>query len=196
MDKNDINYEQIPEIRPEEESDHATKLQSFLVLNCMRLTTFVYLIIAILLVFAIILAIVEAVQALFEVGLNDVIDPIHNILQLNDAVNAILFIIVLATLIDLVRSYIKYNRVLVRPILVAGITTMVRRLLVWDNMGFAELLGIGIIIIILAVSIVFLGREDRRVAKCSKGKEYQEVALPSFQRKKTKGEEKNSESED
>lgn len=182
MEKTD-HLEQLGVTVPEQ-TDKETKLQNFLIWNCMRLTTIVYLIIATLLVFAIILAIIEAVQALCAVCVNDIVVPYQNLMQLNSAVNAILFIIVLATLIDLVRSYIKYNRVLVRPILVAGITTMVRRLLVWDSISFAELLGIGIIIIILAISIVFLGREDRRVAKFSKGKEYQEASFPSFKKRK------------
>jgi len=187
MEKSEIELvqEQSIEIAPDPAID--SRVRNFLVMNCSRLTAFVYLIIAILLVFAIILATVESVQALLAVATMDVVSPLAGEMSaLNAAVSDILFIIVLATLIDLVRSYLKYGRVLVRPILVAGITTMVRRLLVWDSMTFSELLGIGIIILVLTVAIVFLGREDRRVAKFSKGFNVHETTFPFFKRRKNR----------
>jgi uncharacterized membrane protein (DUF373 family) len=84
------------------------------------------------------------------------------------ALQSILLIIVIATLIDMVRSYVTFGRVLVRPILIAGITTMVRRLLV-ASPSFLDILGITIIILGLTVAMIYLGREDRTVTKFLSG---------------------------
>lgn len=75
----------------------------------------------------------------------------------------ILLIIVIATLIDMVQSYVRAGRVLVRPILIAGVTTMVRRLLVTD-LTFVDIVGTTIVILGLTVAMIYLGREDRNVA--------------------------------
>ncbi|MCQ2510391.1 MAG: hypothetical protein MJ116_08020, partial [Lachnospiraceae bacterium] len=77
---------------------------------CSLITTLVYLLIAGLLIFAVVIAAMDAIN-LLTVALE------HNYSNetLIPAVQAILFIIVLATLIDLVRSYVKYGRVLLRP---------------------------------------------------------------------------------
>ncbi|MBR4987123.1 MAG: phosphate-starvation-inducible PsiE family protein, partial [Methanocorpusculum sp.] len=80
------------------------------------------------------------------------------------ALQSILLIIVIATLIDMVRSYVTFGRVLVRPILIAGVTTMVRRLLV-ASPSFMDILGITIVILGLTVAMIYLGREDREVTK-------------------------------
>lgn len=196
MNKSDVEIMRDEEgIALPQDTEQEYKVRKFLVDNCSFITTLVYLVIAVLLVIAIVLATIESVQMLITVVINDVTDPVvGSFINLNEAVSSILFIIVLATLIDLVRSYLKYGRVLVRPILVAGITTMVRRLLVWDSMTFAEMLGIGIIILIMTFAIVFIGREDRRVAKFTGFQEASDPKFHSILARKRKN--KSEESED
>ncbi|HJJ30903.1 MAG TPA: phosphate-starvation-inducible PsiE family protein [Methanocorpusculum sp.] len=128
---------------------------------CSLITTLVYLLIAGLLIFAVVIATIDAIN-LLNVALQ------HNYTNqtLIPAVQAILFIIVLATLIDLVRSYVKYGRVLLRPILVAGITTMVRKLLV-SSLTLVDIIGIVLVILALVAAVVFLGKEDRKVVEAS-----------------------------
>ena len=150
---------------PIEKSSHVVRF--FLAKGCSLITTIVYLLIAVLLVFAVVIAAVDAVQLLIEAMEST------DASALTPAVQEILFIIVLATLIDLVRSYVKYGKILLRPILVAGITTMVRKLLV-TNLTFADIIGIVIVILALMVSIIFLGREDRKTAQCAKEEEEKE----------------------
>ncbi|MCQ2501994.1 MAG: phosphate-starvation-inducible PsiE family protein [Lachnospiraceae bacterium] len=132
---------------------------------CSLITTLVYLLIAGLLIFAVVIAAMDAIN-LLTVALE------HNYSNetLIPAVQAILFIIVLATLIDLVRSYVKYGRVLLRPILAAGITTMVRKLLV-ASLTFVDIVGIVLVILALVAAVVFLGKEDRKIVEVSSGED-------------------------
>lgn len=99
---------------PIEKSSHMVRF--YLAKGCSLITTVVYLLIAVLLVFAVVIAAVDAVELLIEAMAST------DVAALTPAVQEILFIIVLATLIDLVRSYVKYGKILLRPILVAGIT--------------------------------------------------------------------------
>lgn len=149
----------IPEMKILEASSHHVRY--YLAKGCSLITTIVYLLIAALLVFAVGIAAFDAFTLLKEALYST------SSTALIPAVQSILFIIVLATLIDLVRSYVKYGKILLRPILVAGITTMVRKLLV-AQLTFADILGIVIVILALMVSIVFLGKEDRLTAQFAK----------------------------
>ncbi len=63
----------------------------------------------------------------------------------------------------MIQSYVRAGRVLVRPILIAGVTTMVRRLLVTD-LTFVDIIGTTIVILGLTIAMIYLGREDRNVA--------------------------------
>lgn len=155
----------------EESSHHVVRY--YLAKGCSLITTIVYLLIAALLVFAVVIAAVDAFELLKEALYST------SSIALVPAVQSILFIIVLATLIDLVRSYVKYGKILLRPILVAGITTMVRKLLV-AQLTFADILGIVIVILALMVSIVFLGKEDRLTAQFAKKAEEEGAPSPSL----------------
>lgn len=133
-------------------------LRDFLVRLCSIVTILIYLLIAALLVGATIVGAMEAI-ALLEVA---ILTPSQE--TLTAALQSILLIIVIATLIDMVRSYVTYGRVLVRPILIAGITTMVRRLLV-STTTFLDVIGVTIVILGLTVAMVYLGREDRTITR-------------------------------
>lgn len=130
------------------------KLQKFLVKGCSMITIVIYLMIAGLLVAT---AIIGAVESIKMLGIA-IADPTQA--TLTAVLQSVLLIIVIATLIDMVRSYVNVGRVLVRPILIAGVTTMVRRLLVAD-LQFLDIIGITIVILGLTIAMIYLGREDR-----------------------------------
>ena len=138
------------------------RLRDFLVKGCSLVTILIYLLIAGLLVAAAVVGAIEAIQ-LLKIAAGT---PTQE--TLTAALQSILLIIVIATLIDMVRSYVTFGRVLVRPILIAGVTTMVRRLLV-ASPSFMDILGITIVILGLTVAMIYLGREDREVTKFLSG---------------------------
>ncbi len=135
-----------------------TTIRDLLVKGCSAITILIYLLIAVLLVSAAIVGAMEAIQLLKVAAANPTQETITAVLQ------SILLIIVIATLVDMVRSYVMYGRVLVRPILIAGVTTMVRRLLV-SSTTFLDVLGVTIVILGLTVAMVYLGREDVKLTK-------------------------------
>jgi uncharacterized membrane protein (DUF373 family) len=137
--------------------DMFPRTQRFLVKGCSLVTMAIYLLIAVLLV---ITALIGAAETLKMIGLA-LEDPTQ--LALTNVLQGILLILVIATLIDMVQSYVRAGRVLVRPILIAGVTTMVRRLLV-TNLTFIDIIGTTIVILGLTVAMIYLGREDRNVA--------------------------------
>ena len=139
-----------------------SQLRDFLVKACSLVTILIYLLIAGLLVAAAVVGALEATQ-LLKIAAGT---PTQE--TLTAALQSILLIIVIATLIDMVRSYVTFGRVLVRPILIAGITTMVRRLLV-ASPSFLDVIGITIVILGLTVAMIYLGREDRTVTKFLNG---------------------------
>ena len=144
--------------------DMFPRIQQILVKGCSLVTIAIYLLIAVLLVITALLGaketmnmIILAIEAPTQLALT-------NVLQ------GILLIIVIATLIDMVQSYVRAGRVLVRPILIAGVTTMVRRLLV-TNLTFVDIIGTTIVILGLTIAMIYLGREDRNVITSLKKKD-------------------------
>ncbi len=137
--------------------DMFPRTQRYLVKGCSLVTIAIYVLIAALLV-------ITALIGTFET-LKMICLALENLTQiaLTNALQSILLIIVIATLIDMVQSYVRTGRVLVRPILIAGVTTMVRRLLVTD-LTFVDIVGTTIVILGLTVAMIYLGREDRNVA--------------------------------
>ena len=144
--------------------DMFPRIQRILVKGCSLVTIAIYLLIAVLLV---ITALLGATETLKMIGLA-LENPTQ--LALTNVLQGILLIIVIATLIDMVQSYVRAGRVLVRPILIAGVTTMVRRLLV-TNLTFVDIIGTTIVILGLTVAMIYLGREDRDVVSFLKKKD-------------------------
>jgi len=137
--------------------DMFPRTQRILVKGCSLVTIAIYVLIAALLIITAIIGTIETL-GLIRIALeNPSQGSLTNVLQ------GILLIIVIATLIDMVQSYVRAGRVLIRPILIAGVTTMVRRLLVTD-LTFIDIIGTTIVILGLTVAMIYLGREDRDVA--------------------------------
>lgn len=139
-----------------------TTIRNILTKTCSITTMVLYLVIALLLIVA---AVIGTIQAISLISVSFIDINSHEMLIA--ALQSILLVIVIVSLIDMVRSYIKYGRILIRPILIAGITTMVRRLLI-SEVTFEEMIGIAILILVLSAALVFLSREDRKIAKCAK----------------------------
>jgi len=137
--------------------DMFPRTQRFLVKGCSLVTIAIYILIAALLIITALIGTLETLKMISIALENPTQVALTNVLQ------GILLIIVIATLIDMVQSYVRAGRVLVRPILIAGVTTMVRRLLVTD-LTFIDIVGTTIVILGLTVAMIYLGREDRNVA--------------------------------
>ena len=137
-------------------------VRTILTKTCSITTLILYLMIAVLLIAAAVIGTIQAVNLIIQS-----FTEIDSHLLLTSALQYVLLVIVIVSLIDMVSSYIKYGRIMIRPILIAGITTMVRRILIAD-VGFLEMIGIAILILVLAAALVFLSREDRKIAKCAK----------------------------
>ncbi len=144
--------------------DMFPRTQRILVKGCSLVTIAIYVLIAALLIITAIIGTIETLGMIRIALESPTQESLTNVLQ------GILLIIVIATLIDMVQSYVRAGRVLIRPILIAGVTTMVRRLLVTD-LTFIDIIGTTIVILGLTVAMIYLGREDRDVAAFLTNKE-------------------------
>lgn len=138
-------------------------LQTSLVKSCSGVTIVIYLLIALLLVITAVAGAIDTVRLLAVTFQTPNTETLTAVLQ------SILFLIIIATLIDMVRSYVKVGRVLLRPIFIAGITTMVRRLLVGTPIEFMDLIGVTLVIVGLSVCLIFITREERKNAALAAG---------------------------
>jgi uncharacterized membrane protein (DUF373 family) len=134
-------------------SEPFANVRSALVKGCNAITIAIYVLITILLVVIALMGVIETVTLITMVLQNPTQHALSNVLQ------AILLIIIIATLIDMIASYVQAGRILVRPILIAGITTMVRRLLISD-LTFVEIIGTTIVILGLTIAMVYIGRDE------------------------------------
>ena len=139
-----------------EDLDPFPRIRMVLSTGCGIVTIGIYVRIAILLVIAAIIGVLETATL---VGMAIAQPSQHSLAGL---LQAILLIIVIATLVDMVASYIRAGRVLIRPILIAGITTMVRRLLV-SNLTFIDIIGTTIMILGLTVALIYVGRDEQEM---------------------------------
>ncbi|HJJ55978.1 MAG TPA: phosphate-starvation-inducible PsiE family protein [Methanocorpusculum sp.] len=133
--------------------NYLQKLRKALSYGCGFVAISIYITIAVLLVIAAVLGFVESFNLMIEAFKS----PDHQ--TISDLLQAILLIIVIATLVDMVASYAHSGKVLIRPILIAGITTMIRRLLVTD-LQLTEVIGIVIVILGLTVTLIFTNRHE------------------------------------
>ena len=136
-----------------ENSEPFPRIRQLLAKGCGAVTICIYVLIAALLVTAALMGVSETIALVIAALESPSQHTLSNVLQ------AILLIIVIATLVDMVASYVRAGRVLVRPILIAGITTMVRRLLVSD-LTFIDIIGTTIVILGLTVAMVYVGRDE------------------------------------
>jgi uncharacterized membrane protein (DUF373 family) len=98
--------------------------------------------------------------ALQMVSILSVGDMTQGVLQV---LHALLLTIIIVEILETVTAYFRTNRVMVTPILVAGLTAMVRRVLTF-GVEHVEPIEIGLTlaaILVLTVAIVYIGRQER-----------------------------------
>ncbi len=87
-------------------------------------------------------------------------DMTQGVLQV---LHALLLTLIIVEILETVTVYFRTNRVQVTPILIAGITAMVRRVLTFGVEPVAPLdIGLTLAaILVLTIAIVFIGRQER-----------------------------------
>ncbi|WP_292518975.1 phosphate-starvation-inducible PsiE family protein [Methanoculleus sp.] len=122
------------------------------------LTRAIYLLIAVSLSLLALISFYDValqVAALIHTG-----DMTQGVLQV---LHALLLTLIIVEVLETVTAYFRTNRVQVTPILLAGITAMVRRVLTF-GVEPVEPLDIGmtlIAILVLTVAVVYIGRQER-----------------------------------
>ncbi|HJJ89782.1 MAG TPA: phosphate-starvation-inducible PsiE family protein [Methanocorpusculum sp.] len=124
--------------------------------SCRAVTITIYALTAFLLIVAALISVNETITLAMQAMKTPTQQGLSNLLQ------AILLIIVIATLVDMIASYVRAGRVLIRPILIAGITTMVRRLLV-NDLTFIDTIGTTIVILGLTVAMIYGGHNEIKI---------------------------------
>ncbi len=80
-----------------------------------------------------------------------------------EVLHALLLTLIIVEILETVTAYFRTNRVLVTPILIAGITAMVRRVLTF-GVEQIDPVDVGLTlaaILVLTIAIVFIGRQER-----------------------------------
>ncbi|MDN7012050.1 hypothetical protein FGW20_03110 [Methanoculleus sp. FWC-SCC3] len=80
-----------------------------------------------------------------------------------EVLHALLLTLIIVEILETVTAYFRTNRVLVTPILIAGITAMVRRVLTF-GVEHLEPIDIGmtlVAILVLTIAIVYIGKQER-----------------------------------
>ena len=81
-----------------------------------------------------------------------------------NVLHAVLLTIIIVEILETVIVYFRTNRVLVRPILVAGLTAMVRRILFYgvEAIQPMDLLVDAVVIAVLTAAVVLVGKEEQQ----------------------------------
>ncbi len=83
-----------------------------------------------------------------------------------DALHAVLLTIIIIEIMETVTGYLRTKTIQIRPLLIAGITAMVRRLLFFDTEPLSVLLLGEIVlaivaVLVLTIAIIYLGKEGK-----------------------------------
>jgi len=120
-------------------------------------TRWIYFVIAVILSLLAILSIIDVGIKFLHLG--DALTLTTGILQI---LHAVLLTIIIVEILETVTVYFRTNRVLVRPILIAGLTAMVRRILVFgvEAIQPMDLLIDAVVIAVLTAAVVLVGKEE------------------------------------
>ena len=127
-------------------------------------TRWIYLAIAIVLSLLALISLVDVVKGFIDIGSSLTLTAgILNVLH------AVLLTIIIIEILETVIVYFRTNRVLVRPILVAGLTAMVRRILFYgvEAIQPMDLLVDAVVIAVLTAAVVLIGKEESQEMKTS-----------------------------
>lgn len=122
-------------------------------------TYLIYILIAIVLLILAALSLLDATTG-FEMMITESKES-----GMMKALHAVLLTIVIIEIMETVTGYLRTHTIQIRPILIAGITAMVRRLLFFDTEPLtALLLGEVVLaitaVLILTIAIIYLGKEQ------------------------------------
>lgn len=121
------------------------------------LTKLIYFVTAVILsILALVSFVAAGIQFLALLGPGDLTS---NLLQV---LHAILLTIIIVEILETVTAYFKTSRVFVRPILVAGLTAMVRRVIILgvETINPTETLVTVAVIAVLTAAVVLVGKEE------------------------------------
>jgi len=122
----------------------------------MRVNYVIYFCIAIVLVLLAVVSFYDvALQFLQVFGGSSVTDGILRVLH------ALLVTIIIIEILETVTTYFRTNQLQVRPILIAGLTAMVRKILVYglEPTDLIDVVGTVAVIAVLTVAIAVVGKE-------------------------------------
>jgi len=122
----------------------------------MRVNYVIYFCIAIVLVLLAVVSFYDvALQFLQVFGGSSVTDGILRVLH------ALLVTIIIIEILETVTAYFRTNQLQVRPILIAGLTAMVRKILVYglEPTDLIDVVGTVAVIAVLTVAIAVVGKE-------------------------------------
>jgi uncharacterized membrane protein (DUF373 family) len=125
-------------------------------------TRWIYFAIAIVLALVALLSLVEVARAFLSIGSS--LTLMAGILAI---LHSVLLTIIIVEILETVIVYFKTNRVLVRPILVAGLTAMVRRILFYgvESIEPMDLFVDAVVIAVLTAAVVLVGKEEQQEMK-------------------------------
>jgi uncharacterized membrane protein (DUF373 family) len=120
-------------------------------------TRWIYFAIAVVLSLLALLSLVEVARGFLNIG--DALTLMSGILLI---LHSVLLTIIIVEILETVLVYFRTNRVLVRPILVAGLTAMVRRILFYgvEAIQPMDLLVDAVVIAVLTAAVVLIGKEE------------------------------------
>ena len=127
-------------------------------------TRWIYLAIAIVLSLLALISLVDVVK-----GFIDIWTALTLTAGILNVLHAVLLTIIIVEILETVIVYFRTNRVLVRPILVAGLTAMVRRILFYgvEAIQPMDLLVDAVVIAVLTAAVVLIGKEESQEMKTS-----------------------------
>jgi uncharacterized membrane protein (DUF373 family) len=124
----------------------------------MRVNHVIYLFIAIVLALL-------AVVSFYDVALQ-FMDSLRSDVPMTDSIltvlHALLVTIIIIEILETVTAYFRTNRLQVRPILIAGLTAMVRKVLVYglEPTDIVDVAGTVAVIAVLTLAVVLIGKEE------------------------------------
>jgi uncharacterized membrane protein (DUF373 family) len=122
--------------------------------------------VAIYLVIAVVLSLL-AIISFYEVFLLMwmIFDQANITIAILGVLHALLVTIIILELLETVTVYLTIQRILVKPLLIAGLTAMIRRVLVFgvEPSEPLDIFATVAVIGVLTVAIVFIGKEEYKV---------------------------------
>lgn len=140
-----------------EQNDHRLRIA---VSGISITTVIIYLVIAVVLSLLAIVSFYEVFLLMWGIFSHSNIT-----LGILEVLHALLVTIIILELLETVTVYLTIHRILVKPLLIAGLTAMIRRVLVFgvEPSEPLDIFATVAVIGVLTVAIVFIGKEEYKV---------------------------------